>query len=239
MTTLKIDIINGAYAEIEVSGITVGASGSDNALALSVLEDMAAEFDSRNICSGYNLQDEPDLNDVSNVERAYIGAFKKNLGVRLLAAFGKMANPALTAQANQSLSNMSARTFTLRETNAPRRMPRGSANTLRGNRWLRYERPPIQAPISCETNIMFINDVNDYIEHYDEFLNSGEDIASFVMTADDGLTIQSSANSFTDVTYRVKATATAADNAAFLQVKIVITTTDGRVDTRYIAFTVK
>ena len=48
------------------------------------------------------------------------------------------------------------------------------------------------APDECATIKMDVDDVNDYFESFQAYLNDGEDIASFVMTAEDGITVNSS-----------------------------------------------
>lgn len=148
---LKIDIIDMAYAHILISGITLGPTNEDIDIALDILEDMAWEFYSRNICTGYNFQDEPNPNDEAEINRLFANAFKTNLAIRLLAAFGKVPPQTLVAQANQSLSNMSARTAKVRQVSYPNRQPRGSANSLRFNRWRRYYLPEEKESYKCYT----------------------------------------------------------------------------------------
>jgi hypothetical protein len=235
--TLKVDFINGAYSQMRISGITVNPSPEDNELALERLEDMAEEFEARNICTGYNFEDTPDPNSPHNVERKYWQAYKTNLAVRLLPDFGKTPTPALITQQQQSYSFISALTAPRRETQYPSRQPRGSGSSLRYNRWQRFYRPQVQAPQGCVTNKMFIDDIDDFVEHFDAYLNSGEDISSFTIEADDGLTIVSSSSTTEDVNFRIRADGNdGARSDAWLKVKIVMTTTDSRQETRTINF---
>lgn len=235
---LKADIINTAYSHLVISGVSLGPSDEDTSLALDILEDMAAEFEARNICTGYNLQDEPDVNDESNVPRQFLNAFKTNLAIRLVAAFGKQAPPTLMTQANQSLSSMSARTAQVRQVQYPNRMPRGSGSTLRFNRYRRFFREAERAPISCATNQMRIGEINDYVEHFDSYLNEIEDIDTYTIQADAGLSIVSSSNETPDINYRVEATGTNKTGSTWQLVKITITTTEGRKEIREISFNI-
>ena len=86
---------------------------------------------------------------------------------------------------------------------------------------------------------MVEDDINDFTEHFDSYLNDSETIASFSIIADPALDVQSSSNTDTDVTYRIKAGGTS--NTAPLnnqQLTIIVTTSDGRVETRFIYFNI-
>jgi hypothetical protein len=233
--TLKVDFINGAYSLMRISGITVDPTADDNELALERLEDMAAEFQGRNICTGYNFEDTPDPNSVHNVERKYWYAYKSNLAARLLADFGKQATPELIAGQQSSFSFLSASTAQVRQTQYPYRQPVGSGN--RRYRFRRYYQPIAEAPISCATNKMIVGDIDDFVEHFDAYLNAGEDISSYTIEADTGLTIVSDSNATPDINYQISAVGTSSEELdSVFQVKIVVTTSDSRVETRLINF---
>jgi hypothetical protein len=235
--TLKVDIINGAYSLMRVSGLTKSPTDEDLELALERLEDMAEEFRGRNICTGYNFEDTPDPNSVHNVERKYWYAYKSNLAARLLADFGKQATPELIAGQRASYSFLSSDTAQVRSTQYPSRQPIGSGNNLRRYSWRQYYSPVEEAPISCATNKMIIDNVNDFVEHFDAYLNDGEVISSYTIEADTGLTIISSSNATPDINYRIRADGTSSEELNTLfQVKIVVTTDDSRVETRLINF---
>lgn len=235
---LKSEIIKTAYSHLIISGLTSDPTPEENLFALEMLEDMAREFDSRNICTGYNFNDEPDGCDESGVERQFLNAFKTNLAIRLISAFGKDIPPVLMAQANQSLSNMSARTAKVRQIQHPNRQPRGSGSTLRYNRWRRFFRDPAEAPQSCATNNLQVGEVNDYVEHYDVYLNKYEYIDSYTIEEDPGLMVEESSTDGTDISYRVKAVSTSESVSTFQALQITVTTTDGRVEKRQINFNV-
>lgn len=235
---LKSDIINTAYTHLIISGITSDPTPEETDFALDVLEDMANEFEARNICTGYNFQDEPDVNDESGLERQFFNAYKTNLAMRLISAFGKQIPPVLMSQANQSLSSMSARTAKVRQIQHPNRMPRGSGSTLRFNRWRRFFRDPAQAPISCDTNKLQIGEVNDYLEDFGAYLRDFEYIESYTIESTDALDIEESSNDDNIVYYRVKAVSTSETSSAYQLVRITITTTDQRIEKREINFNV-
>jgi hypothetical protein len=235
--TLKVDLINGAYKRLRISGITKSPTPENLELGLDQLENMAEEFRGRNICVDYNFEDTPDLNSVHNIERKYWYAFETNLAVRLFADFygDKPVPPTLLISQQQSFSFLSASTAPIRATQYPARQPRGSGSSLKYNRWQRFYRPAAEAPLSCETNTMYKSEVDDFVEHFDAYLNDGETISSFAITADTGLTINSSSNATPDINYQILATGTSG-NDTLLRVKIVVTTSDSRVETRFINF---
>lgn len=238
--TEKIDVINDAYKQIRISGLTVVPTPEDLELALNRLENMMSEFEgSNNICLEYNFELEPDPNSRTNVTRNFWHMMSTNLAVRLVADFGKQVPPTIMAQASQSLSSavsVSA-SESLQQVQYPRRMPRGSGNTLRFNRWRRFQRPQEKAPNSCATNNIVIGDIDDYTESFRAYLNDAETIDSFTITADNALSILSSANNDPVINYSIKAVEDSAQGA-YQQVKIVITTSDARVETRFIDFNI-
>jgi len=231
--TTKADIINGAYSLMRVSGITVDPSAEDTALALTRLEDMAEEFNGRNIQTDYNFEETPASNSIHNLPRKYWFPYKSNLAFRLLPDFGKQATPLLVQWAKAGFSFLSTDTAPIRETQYPNRMPRGSRNTLRNNHWSKFYTKASEAPLGKGTITMYIGDIRDFMESYVAYLDSGETISSFTISADTGLTINSSSNTTTAVTYNITATGlSSGDSVSLLQLKIVVITSAGRRETR-------
>lgn len=135
MAIKKIDIINGAYSQLRVSGLTVQATPEDVQLALDRLEDMASEWRSRNVDVGYYFEDEPDPDSIFGADRAYKQAFETNLAISLIPDFNKTVPQALAAKASATYSAMSSAVAQVCEVPYPSRMPRGSGNF---NRWNRF-----------------------------------------------------------------------------------------------------
>lgn len=228
----KIDIINNAYSQMRISGLTVDPGPEDVELALVRLEEMAAEFETRGICVNYNFTEQPDPDDDSNIPLGFRLAFSAPLAIRLVD-FGKAVPPELQAQASQSLSNLSARSFQLNETQYPHRMPLGSGNTLRTRRWQRYYQPSPRAPIDCATHYMTVTNINDFSETWERYLNEGETIVSFVRTFTPGLSIVSESLTTPVINFRVKAL-----EAGYQAIEYTATTSDGRVNVRIVNFEV-
>jgi len=237
----KGELINGAYSKLRISGLTVSATADDTQLALSKLETFAHELFSRNVCLGYNLEDEPDTNSLHNVPRKFWDALQSCLAVRMLPDFGKgmsdKVDPMLVRQGSAALSFLHSSTAVVPVVDYPSRAPIGSGNRWR-SRYQRFHRAIEQAPVSCETNTMYENDVDNFVEHFDAWLNDGESIASYTLTNDVGLQIVSESNATPDINYQVKAIGNGLNFIPMQQVKIVVTTSDSRIETRIINFTI-
>lgn len=235
--TTKADRINGAYSQMRVSGLTVNPSAEDLTLSLGRLENMMAEFEfSRNVCMGYNFEESPDLNSVTNVPMQFWQMIDTNLAVRLIPDFNKPVPATLFQMANSSYTSASSYVAAknIRQIASPDRYPIGSGTDLRYNRYQRFHRDTKLPPARCTTNFLFIDDINDYYEDFRAYLGD-ETISSFTITADDGLILVSSSNNDPRIDYRIQADDNATDGA-WQQVRISITTSSGRIETRKINF---
>lgn len=234
---LKVEIINDAYTEMRISGLTSKPTPSELEYALRKLEYMAAEWEAnRNVCVGYNLEEGgADPNSESGISFANGQAFSTNLAMRLIAAFGKQIPPSLAAQASQSYSAMSTVNAVVRETQYPERQPTGSGNTLRFFRWARFYRKQPLAPISCETEQITQGEINDYTLDLSSYLDDNETVDSYTYKVSEHLTLIS--ESLTDEvwSYRLEAS----DNANSLErVRFTVVTDMGREQTFTIDFNV-
>ncbi len=237
---LKSDIITGAYSKLRISGITVNPTAENNDLALRRLENLAAELEGQNIKLGYAFEDDPDINTPHNMTRDKWDAMESQLAYKLMPDFGKGMKPdqVLMKLANAALSYLNSCDVEIPQTQYPRRMPIGHGNTKRfgGFRYRQFSEKPAQAPISTKTEQMYIGDINNYTEHFEAYLLESEDIASYTITAEDGITITTSSLSSPDVNYTVRADGSDSGNDSLVKVKIVVTTDAGRKETRIINF---
>jgi hypothetical protein len=223
MIATKSEIINEAFKHLRISGLTSAPEPSEIETALIRLESMAALFESRNICIGYIFEAAPDPDSLSGVKLEHKDLMTYNLAFRLAPDYGKQIQDLsiVTNQASATLSSASALTAKVKTRDYPDGFPLGSGNR-RGsdlNRARFYEAQ--QAPISCDTNQLQLNTVKEYVIDYDDFLEDLITIDSFVIKVSDGLTLISSSNTTTTVTYKVKG-----DTAGFETVTISIVTTD-------------
>lgn len=235
--TRKIDFINDAYSQLRISGLTVIPGGEELNTALSRLEDMAYEWEPRNICTGYNFTENPHLDDPTGVHPRANQAFSTSLALRLIPDYNKAVPPRLLTQAKGSLATLSAWSASQnqRQILYSRRQPIGKGNEIYGNRYQRYYNIIGPAPVSCETNNLRIDDIQDYYEEYATYLTPLDSIDTYTIEVDPGLDLISDSLDGTRINYRIQAKSTA-QTGTFQQVKIVITTAAARQDTRIINF---
>lgn len=238
--TTKADIINNAYNRLRISGLTVQPTPEDIEVALQRLENMMAMLKSRNICAGYIFEEQPDPNSPTGVGIQFSDMMESNLAIRLAPDFGKEVPGALAAAAQASLATASGVSAlnNIREIPYPSRQPRGAGNAYRYNRFSRFFPPTAEPPLGCATNVILLGDIQDYYEDFSAYLSNGEAISSFTITADDGLSLQASANNDPRIDYRIRADNNSTQGT-YQQIKIVITTDSGRVETRLIDFDVR
>lgn len=237
----KIDIIQDTYSQMRISGLTVNPTPEDVTLALSRLESMMAELESsRNICVGYNFEVTPDVNSLTNVDLQYKYMMATSLAIRLVD-FNKLIPPVLTMNASAALSTASSSVAAdnIRMIQPPNRMPVGSGTSLRYNKYQRFNRVSQLPPNECATHTMIIGDINDFDESFESYLNDAETIASYTIVADRGITLISDVNNDPLITFRIEAEDNVVSSGLWQQVKIVMTTSEGRVETRLIDFEIE
>ena len=204
MSKTKVEHVDNAYQAMRISGLTVKANPEEIELALTLLEDMMHEFKSRNICSNYVFEDSINPNTDSRINPAYNNATASCLAVRLCHHFGKEVPNGLQMQANQGLSNWSARSGRVNQVNPSNRMPRGSGNTFRFSNWVRYYRFDDNAPISCETIDLKVDEIDSFVINFGGYLNAGETITSYTLDVSDGIQVLSDSNTTNTVTLECK-----------------------------------
>ena len=237
MDQLKVDRIVDAYSRLRISGLTVIPNPSDLELALKRLESMMAQYASRGIEVGYNFEESPDPNSDLNVPIEFWDMISTNLATKLVPDFNKEAAPALFSEASQTLSQASgicARNR-LNQVTYPARQPVGSGNRVYA-RWQRFYSDIGSVPPN-EPSTLFImqGETNDFKESFAAYLRTDEFIDSFEVTADMGLVVISSALLDGVITYRLNAPVELTANS-WQQVKVKVTTTEGRIDIRIINF---
>ena len=237
---LKGDIIKGSYSQLRISGITVDPASEDNRLALTRLENMAAEFSKRNASCGYQFENVPDINSKHGLLREYWHSFEAILAVRLMPDFGKGStpDPRLLSESQAAYSFIFSSTAVVTPLTYPSRQPMGSGNRRYGTYHRRYYPPSVGIP-NAETTApayrMYTGNIADFTEYFNAYLMSGEAISSYQTGAEPGLDIQSSGLASPNVSYQVKAVAT---TNVFPKLTIEITTSTGRVETRIKQFEV-
>lgn len=227
----KGEIVNDAYSQLRISGITVDATPEDIALAVDRLDDMMSEFFGRNMCLNYEFEENPSPTTFHGVDRQHHLMMASNLAMTLLQDFGKDAPMALrgTARSTYDTSSAVSAVAKIRQVQYPSRMPRGSG-IRRFNRWRRFH-PANNPPVtSCFNFKMFLGDVKDIVEPFIAYLE-GETIASYTISTSAGLTISNDTNLGDTLTYRVTA-ASGSSVQTKQTITVVITTSTGRITTK-------
>lgn len=239
MTQLKVDRITAAYSKLRISGLTVIPNPSDLELALNELENMMAELASRGIEVGYNFEEQPDPNSDLNAPKEFWNMIATNLATRLIPDFNKDVSPTLFAQASQSLSmasNICARNR-IRNVQYPARMPVGSGNRIL-SRWQRFYVGFNDIPPNKPSTLFIMQgETNDFEEFFAAYLRADEFIDTFSVTSDTGLVVISSDRLEGVITYRLNVPIELSASS-WQQVKIRVSTTEGRVEIRIINFQV-
>ncbi len=229
---LKGDLVNNAYKMGRISGLTKIPGPRENETGLAELENMANEFLSDGIMTGYKFEEEPDTASEHGLPRKYWTAYESTLACRLLHYYGKEPLQGLRLKQGSTYSKLLANALPIEQSQYPSRQPLGKGN----NRWGYYQR---YYPETVENNpdyplhLMCYGDVNNYEESFDAYLVDPEEIASYVLTNSDGLTITNESLSSPVLSYTVQPNGT-----GLMYVKIVATTDTSRVTTRIIQFDV-
>ena len=236
MYETKGDIINQAYSKLRISGKTKIPDASDIELAIGELELIANEIESRNLCTGFNFEEEPDPASKHGLDRKYVAHYAAILAARLMPDFGKGSapDPLMIQRASVAWSTIASLSMVVKTASYPSRMPIGSGNRRCYFEYSDFYVPEATPPTSSESKYMAVGEIDDFTENFDSYLGDGEDVASYTITADTGLTIVSDSLATPVVSYRIQA-----DSAVTLAtVVIVITTSTGRIKSRTINFSV-
>ena len=233
MSLTKGEHVIRAYSALRISGLTTDANPEEVNLGLSELEDMMNEFRSRNICSSYVFEDDVDPNTDSEINDEFNNATQKCLAIRLAPYFGKEISQALMRQANQAVSNWSARSGKTNMIQPSNRQARGSGNTFRNLSFNRFYRTVEESPIACDTFTLKVDEVDFFQVDFSEYLLDGAVIDSFTTKVTRGVQLVDIAQDVDTFTLECKGL-TAGANV----ITITITTSTGRVNPQDVNFNI-
>ncbi|QDP52075.1 MAG: putative peptidoglycan hydrolase [Prokaryotic dsDNA virus sp.] len=126
----KIDIVNGTYSLIRISGLTSSPLPEEINTAIQVLDDLAAEI-STSLNLGYIQPIEYGAsgpNDDSGLSPELAGPMKKMLAVELVTFFGREVTPTLAAIAKSGMKSMERLLVSVPDMQNPATLPIGSGN---------------------------------------------------------------------------------------------------------------
>jgi hypothetical protein len=100
----KIELVNGAFAELRISGLTSATDAEDIELGLSALERIMY---SAKLPLPYNFEDIPDPNTESGLPEHAVLAIELKLAQRLAPSYNKPSNiPGLSYEWSQLISRL-------------------------------------------------------------------------------------------------------------------------------------
>ena len=126
----KIDLVNGAYQLIRISGLTSGAVPEEITIGLQVADDLAGELSTR-LNTGYVqplTYGDSDPDEYSGLTNQTAGPFKKLLAMELVDFFGKQVPISLKINADKGLRSLEQLLVTVNPTQNPGTLPIGSGN---------------------------------------------------------------------------------------------------------------
>lgn len=228
----KIDIINKAYARMRISGLTVNPTPEDIALALDRLESMAASWASKYDID-YDLEEVPQTTTPHMIPRRHWAAFETCLAMELIPDFGKEVPPQLMRLANAAYSRLTADYNRTKVVQYPQRQPLGSGTARKFFRYTTFYKT-VGQPLAG-AYMAFTDDIQDFEENFSDYLEFGETVASYVLTADSKLTVATESLSSPIVSYRLQFD----EESELEEVIITITTSTGRKETRKKQFVIR
>ena len=126
----KIDLVNGAYQLIRISGLTSNAVPEEITIGLQVADDLAGEL-SATLNLGYIQPEEYGVTDptaLSGLTNQTAGPFKKLLAVELVVFFGKQIPISLKMNADKGLRALEQVLVNVEPMQNPGTLPTGSGN---------------------------------------------------------------------------------------------------------------
>lgn len=126
----KIDIVNGAYKLMRISGLTRSADPESISIGLDVLDDYMAELDAT-LTTGYiqpTTYGQSDPSDISGLTVFIAGPVKKLLARELMEYFGKPITQTLQLIAEGGMRSLENSLVFVENAQLPGTLPIGSGN---------------------------------------------------------------------------------------------------------------
>jgi len=193
----KIDLVNGAYQLIRISGLTSNAIPKEIEIALQVSDDYAGELLASGLNTGYIQPLEyglSDPDDVSGLTNQTAGPFKKLLAKELVDYFGKAVTMTLQMNADKGLRSLEQLLVNVNPTQNPATLPVGS-----GNEW-DYRRDKFYPEPNNDDGAIdkYLTDVFQFENSWVQWLASGDTVTNVAYEFDTGVNITN--ESFDDTT---------------------------------------
>lgn len=221
----KIQIVNGAFLEVRVSGITAGPAPEDIEIGLYALEDL---MHSQRLPIPYVFEDVPDPNTESGIPNEFCKAIQLKLADEVKWTYAKDIDRPKLATAWSLMLN---RLATIPELTPPRGMPMGRGN----NRFVYHgDRFPGVAAVNPAAKTIGLNDLVYIDEDFSDYMQSGEVLSTVVKTVDPQLSASPVVITGNSVAFSV--TSLGVDGQ--YKIKLVATGDAGTIRNRYLYFNV-
>lgn len=212
---LKVEIVNQAYQQIRISGLTTQAVPEEITIALAELDQFMSEWISIGRDVNYHFPTRQDVNhevisDPNEQAGVYPWALRgviAYLAKSMVEYFGKEVPPSLAAKSRSGLTVIKSKTVKLNPQQYPNSMPIGSGNRWRQVGNLRRFYTPNYRGRDEPYNII-VNQILDLTADFTRDLQDGETVDSYVIAADPngGVVLLSDSLANNVVSYRVEAT---------------------------------
>lgn len=225
----KIQILNDAFTELRINGITTQPDNEDVRLGLYRLEDYMSEL---TFSLGFKFESVPQPNTYSGIPQYANFAIASGMAVRLAPAYGKPPE-ALIRQASAAMSAIMNKVCRPRRVPYPSRQPLGMGNRRLWD-YNQFMPATIEAPNDPSTEIMNVGDkqVLQSID-FSQYLQPLENIASYTTTVSGGLALTGITTSGASIRFTVQA-----DLEGFQQILFSVTGTAGTKVNRTLNFNI-
>lgn len=226
----KIQLINAAFSELRISGITSGPSADDIEIALEVLEDTMRQVQVTLPKLPYNFQETPTPNTESGIPAWANNAIQLKLANELGARWNKYPDQKRLAG---SWSTLLAKLAPTPAYNNSTSMPLGRGNTIWDKSW---DKMPGYQLENQNARSLGLDDVAYVSEDFSDYFRPGETLSTYTVTAvSAGLSVSGAASSGNTVTFNVTSNGV---NGVNQEVSIDIVGTAGTERTRVLYFSV-
>lgn len=189
----KGDIVDVAYAEIRISGLTKIANGDEIAYAIRRMDSMVALWQSYHICMGYipSIDGVIEPTQDSGITEKEFEAIALNLAPKLAPKFGKKVDPNTLVSAKHAYDSLFSTELTLRESTPYQ--PTGSGHSF-GYFYrdrFRFQAFDKNAPTECSTLDIKVGETKTFIIDLSSQVPTGQTILSYVLDDGEGLKVLS------------------------------------------------
>jgi hypothetical protein len=190
MKISKASLVNGTYALMRISGLTVNPTPEDVTIGLQVADDYSQELLADGLDIGWQYPTEygvSDPDDNSGLTPQMAGPFKKLLYVQLCSYFGKEVPQTVAVTSMAALRTLEQLLVNVPDAQNPPTLPFGSGNENDYRDRSFYNEPPV----NNNANYVFKGDIDEYSHDFSNWLVDETLVSVVWANPDSGITISS------------------------------------------------